>query len=94
MKVCSTELLPVARRNSSTLKPEIEFLLSANRVVKIKYLQDADTLYVEFRPTNVLETCDINGNTLMEFDQNVQFVLSPSNPAANRWMFQNFISNE
>jgi len=36
--------------------------------MKIQYFQDTDTLYIEFRPTDVTETRDLDENTLLDLD--------------------------
>ncbi len=36
--------------------------------MKIKYFQDTDTLYIEFRETQVAETKDLDENTLLDVD--------------------------
>ena len=36
--------------------------------MKIKYFQDTDTLYIEFRPAEVAETKDLDENTLLDLD--------------------------
>ncbi len=36
--------------------------------MKIKYFQDTDTLYIEFRQVDVCETRDLDENTLLEID--------------------------
>ena len=36
--------------------------------MKIKYFQDTDTLYIEFRSTDVAETRDLDENTLLDMD--------------------------
>ena len=36
--------------------------------MKIKYYTDTDTLYIEFRPTPVAETRDLDENTLLDID--------------------------
>jgi len=36
--------------------------------VKIRYFQDTDTLYIEFRPSEIVATRDLDENTLIEFD--------------------------
>ena len=38
--------------------------------MKIKYFQDTDTLYIEFRATEVAETRDLDENTLLDLDTN------------------------
>jgi uncharacterized protein YuzE len=37
--------------------------------MKIKYFQDTDTLYIEFRPGNVVETRDLDENTVLDLDR-------------------------
>jgi uncharacterized protein YuzE len=37
--------------------------------MKIKYFQDTDTLYIEFRQTEVRETRDLDENTILDLDQ-------------------------
>jgi uncharacterized protein YuzE len=36
--------------------------------VKIKYFQDTDTLYIEFRASDVAETRALDENTLLDLD--------------------------
>ena len=36
--------------------------------MKIKYFQDTDTLYIEFRAADVAETRDLDENTLLDLD--------------------------
>jgi uncharacterized protein YuzE len=36
--------------------------------MKVKYFQDTDTLYIEFRPGNIVESRDLDENTLLELD--------------------------
>ena len=36
--------------------------------MKIKYFQDTDTLYIEFRQVDVCETRDLDENTLLDID--------------------------
>lgn len=36
--------------------------------MKIKYFQDTDTLYIEFRPGQIIETRDLDENTLLDLD--------------------------
>ena len=38
--------------------------------MKIKYFQDTDTLYIEFRPVEPAETKDLDENTLIDLDDN------------------------
>lgn len=37
--------------------------------MKIKYFQDTDTLYIEFLPGRIVETRDLDENTLLEVDE-------------------------
>jgi uncharacterized protein YuzE len=36
--------------------------------MKIKYFQDTDTLHIEFKATRVVETRDLDENTLLDLD--------------------------
>ncbi len=36
--------------------------------MKIKYFQDTDTLYIEFREAEIFETKDFDENTLLDVD--------------------------
>lgn len=36
--------------------------------MKIRYFQDSDTLYIEFRDVKVAETRDLDENTLLDVD--------------------------
>ncbi len=36
--------------------------------MEIKYFQEADTLYIEFRPGDVAETRDLDEGTLLDLD--------------------------
>ena len=36
--------------------------------MKIKYFQDTDTLYIEFKAAPVVETRDLDENTLLDLD--------------------------
>ena len=37
--------------------------------MKIKYFEETDTLYIEFRPAKVEETKDLDENMLLDIDQ-------------------------
>ena len=37
--------------------------------MKIKYFQDTDTLYIEFREAAVVETRDLDEDTLLDLDK-------------------------
>ncbi len=36
--------------------------------MKVKYFEDTDTLYIEFRADSIVETRDLDENTLLELD--------------------------
>ena len=36
--------------------------------MNIKHFQDTDTLYIEFRPADIVETRDLDENTLIDLD--------------------------
>ncbi|MEE8368573.1 MAG: DUF2283 domain-containing protein [Thermoanaerobaculia bacterium] len=42
--------------------------------MKINYYGDTDTLYIEFRESNVVETKDLDENTLLDLDQSGQII--------------------
>ena len=37
--------------------------------MKIQYFQDTDTLYIEFKAAEVVETRDLDENTLLDLDR-------------------------
>lgn len=37
--------------------------------MKIKYFEETDTLYIEFKSTEMVETKDLDENTLIDFDR-------------------------
>jgi len=37
--------------------------------MKLKYFEDTDTLYIEFRSVEVAETKDLDENTLLDLDR-------------------------
>lgn len=40
--------------------------------MKVKYFGDTDTLYIEFREADVIETRDLDENTLVDIDRDGQ----------------------
>lgn len=38
--------------------------------MNIKYFQDTDTLYIEFKPAEIVESKDLDENTILDLDQN------------------------
>lgn len=37
--------------------------------MKIQYFQDTDTLYIEFKAQDIVETRDLDENTVLDLDQ-------------------------
>ena len=37
--------------------------------MKIKYFQETDTLYIEFKPADIAETRDLDDHTLLDLDR-------------------------
>ena len=37
--------------------------------MKVTYFQDTDTLYIEFKPVEIVETRDLDENTLLDLDR-------------------------
>ncbi len=42
--------------------------------MKIKYFEETDTLYIEFRPDTVAETRDLDENTILDLDEDGNIV--------------------
>lgn len=42
--------------------------------MKAKYFQDTDTLYLEFRDSRIVETRDLDQETLLEYDADGRIV--------------------
>lgn len=38
--------------------------------MKVSYFQDTDTLYIEFNENNIVETKDLDENTILDVDKN------------------------
>ena len=36
--------------------------------MRVRYFADSDTLYIELRPSEIVETRDLDENTLVEYD--------------------------
>lgn len=52
--------------------------------MNIKYFQDTDTLYIEFRKGDVAETRDLDENTLLDVDATGQIVAMTIEHARDR----------
>lgn len=37
--------------------------------MKVKYFQDTDTLYIEFRSSDIAESKDLDDNTILDLDE-------------------------
>ncbi len=42
--------------------------------MKMNYYDDTDTLYIEFKESDVVETKDLDENTLLDLDKNGQII--------------------
>jgi uncharacterized protein YuzE len=58
--------------------------------MKIKYLQDTDTLYIELSAAKVAVTSDVDENTLLDFDENGKVCGITIEHAAERVDLPNF----
>jgi uncharacterized protein YuzE len=58
--------------------------------VKVKYFGDTDTLYIEFRETEVSETRDLDENTLIDLDREGQICAITVEHASVRADIPNF----
>ncbi|MBA3492609.1 MAG: hypothetical protein USCGTAYLOR_01613 [Chromatiales bacterium USCg_Taylor] len=58
--------------------------------MKIKYFQDTDTLYIEFRAEAVAETRDLDENTLLDIDGKGNIVAITVEHARDRAEFPYF----
>ncbi|MDQ5904309.1 MAG: hypothetical protein QG584_2069 [Pseudomonadota bacterium] len=52
--------------------------------MNIKYFQDTDTLYIEFRKGDISETRDLDENTLLDVDATGQIVAMTIEHARDR----------
>jgi uncharacterized protein YuzE len=52
--------------------------------MNIKYFQDTDTLYIEFRKGEISETRDLDENTLLDVDASGQIVAMTIEHARDR----------
>jgi uncharacterized protein YuzE len=58
--------------------------------MKIKYFQDTDTLYIEFRAEIIAETRDLDENTLLDIDDKGNIVAITVEHARDRAEFPNY----
>lgn len=52
--------------------------------MKMSYFEDTDTLYIEFKEDSVVETKDLDENTVLDIDQNGQVVALTLEHASTR----------
>lgn len=52
--------------------------------MKIRYFADTDTLYIQFRPAEVVDTRDLDPNTLAEYDAHGQLCAMTLERASER----------
>ena len=52
--------------------------------MKMSYFQDTDTLYIEFKEADVVETKDLDENTLLDFDADGNIISITVEHASNR----------
>lgn len=52
--------------------------------MKVKYFEDTDTLYIEFRADAIVETRDLDENTLIELDATGQICAMTMEHASTR----------
>ena len=58
--------------------------------MKIKYFQETDTLYIEFKPAEVTETRDLDENTLLDIDRSGNICAITIEHAKERTDIQHF----
>ena len=58
--------------------------------MKIKYLQDTDTLYIEFKRDGIIRTEDLHESTVMDFDEHCNLCVITKEHAKNRADFPAF----
>ena len=62
--------------------------------MKITYFEDTDTLLVYFNDNQIVETKDINENTLLELDANGKVVSMTIEHAKNQTEISSFTFNQ
>jgi len=58
--------------------------------MKVKYYQDTDTLYIEFRSNGIVETKDLDENTQLDIDAEGQICALTIEHARERADLQHF----
>ena len=52
--------------------------------MKMSYFEDTDTLYIEFKATDIVETKDLDENTILDIDSNGDIVAITLEHASDR----------
>lgn len=52
--------------------------------MKMSYFEDTDTLYIEFKSTDIVDTKDLDENTILDLDSNGDVVAITMEHASNR----------
>ena len=52
--------------------------------MKMSYFEDSDTLYIEFKSTDIVDTKDLDENTTLDLDSNGDVVAITLEHASNR----------
>jgi uncharacterized protein YuzE len=58
--------------------------------MKIRYFEDTDTLYIEFRAAEIAETRDLDENTILDLDKDGQVCAITIEHARDRAEIPNF----
>jgi uncharacterized protein YuzE len=58
--------------------------------MKIRYLEDTDTLYIEFRVADIAETRDFDENTILDLDGDGRLCAITVEDARDRAEIRNF----
>ena len=58
--------------------------------MKIRYFEDTDTLYIEFRAAEIAETRDLDENTILDLDKERQVCAITVEHARDRAEIPNF----
>ena len=59
--------------------------------MKVRYFEDTDTLYIELREAAVVETRDLDENTLIDMDDQGRMVAMTIEHAQDRAELANFV---
>jgi len=61
--------------------------------MKMSYFEDTDTLYIEFKSSNISESKDLDENTVLDLDANGNFVAITLEHASRRTDVQQLTLN-